>query len=81
MLMRQVCFSQLGRLSPSLRLFPVLKRSDRVIFDASYLSADIVSRPDVLCGGGEINVWSLSHTFCEPCRNVGRANQNASRNL
>jgi len=26
---------------------------------------DLVSQPDVLCGGGEENVWSLSHTFCD----------------
>jgi len=41
----------------------------------------LVSRPDVLCGDGGKNVWSLLHTFCEPCRNVDRANENALRNL
>jgi len=25
----------------------------------------VVSQPDVLCVGGEENVWSLSHTFCD----------------
>jgi len=24
-----------------------------------------LSQPDVLCGGGEKDVWSLSHTFCD----------------
>ena len=32
-------------------------------FQGHIATIKVVSRPDVLCGGGEINVWSLSHTF------------------